>query len=122
LLELLSRQKLVVNALYGTVDTRELASMQNEFPDNNPVVNPTPEPLVPADEALSAISSAGLHDPHIIDLVKAADSTLLGQTLYGQLAGLIVIHQAEAQPYESQTADDVREPAVECSTAVPPIR
>lgn len=115
LLQLLTRQKLVVNALYGTVDTRELASMQNEFPENNPVVSPTPAPLMPADEALSAISSAGLHDPHIIDLVKAADSTLLGQTLYGQLAGLIVIHQAEAQTDETQTAQDVREPAAECS-------
>ncbi len=122
LLQLLSRQKLVVNALYGTVDTRELASMQNEFPENIPVVNPTPQPLVPADEALSALSSAGIEDKHVIDLVKAADSTLLGRTLYGQLAGLIVIHQAEAQPYESQTAQDVRGPAAECSSPVPPDR
>lgn len=122
LLQLLSRQKLVVNALYGTVDTRELSSMQNEFPENNPVVNPTPAPLLPADEALAALSSAGLQDPNVINLVKAADSSLLGRTLYGQLAGLIVIHQTEAQPYESQTAQDVREPAAECSDVVPESR
>ena len=117
LLQVLNRQKLVVNALYGTVDTRELSSMQNEFPENSLIVNPTPAPLLPADEALSAISSAGLHDPHIIDLVKAADSSLLGQTLYGQLAGLITIHQAETQTYESQTAQDVCEPAAECTNS-----
>lgn len=115
LLALLTRQKLVVNALYGTVDTRELSSMQNEFPENNVVVNPTAAPLVPADAALSAISDAGIQDKNVINLVKAADSSLVGRTLYGQLAGLIVLHQDQAQPYESQTVDDVRVPAAECS-------
>lgn len=115
LLAILSRQKLVVNALYGTADTRDLASMQNDFPDHNPVVNPTAAPMLPADQALTLISSAGLQDTHVIDLVKVADSSLLGRTLYGQLAGLIVLHQRETQPYEMQTADDVREPAAECA-------
>jgi hypothetical protein len=115
LLKILTRQKLVVNALYGTADTHALASMQNDFPENNPVVNPTAAPVFPADQALTLISSAGLEDKHVIDLVKAADSSLIGRSLYGQLAGLIVLHQAETQPYETQTADDVREPALECS-------
>jgi len=119
LLALLTRQKLVVNALYGTVDTRELASMQNEFPENNPVVMPTAAPLDPDDRALTLISSAGIQDPHVIDLVKVADSSLLGRSLYGQLAGLIALHQAEAEPYQAQTAQDVREPARECSSATP---
>jgi hypothetical protein len=119
LLALLTRQKLVVNALYGTADTRELASMQNEFPENNPVVNPTAAPLLPADQALTLISSAGLQNDHVVDLVKVADSSLLGRSLYGQLAGLIILHQRETQPYEAQTADDVREPAAACSSATP---
>lgn len=122
LLQLLKRQKLVVNALYGTVDTRALSSMQHDFPENNIVVNPTPAPLVPADQALSAISSAGLQDKNTIDLVKAADSSLVGRTLYGQLAGLLVLHQDASQPYQTQTADDVRAPAAECSSAVPSSR
>lgn len=122
LLQLLKRQKLVVNALYGTTDTLELASMQNEFPEGNTVVNPSPLPLFVADAALGAISTAGLHDRNVIDLVRAADSTLLGRTLYGQLAGLIVQHQLETQPYELQTDQDVREPAAECASPMPPSR
>jgi len=117
LLKLLDRQKLIVNALYGTADTLALSSMQHDFPEHNEVAMPTIAPALPADAALTRISNAGLQDSHVVDLVKAADSTLLGRTLYGQLAGLILIHQAESKPYEAQTAEDVREPAAQCASA-----
>jgi hypothetical protein len=117
LLDLVQRQKLVVNALYGIVETRNMAEMQTEFGEHNLTSNPARQQFGPPFTLL--LAQAGLQNPVTINPAQLMDQDLIGITIYDTLANLIAVHQRESASVENSAATAIASAVAGCRTASP---
>jgi hypothetical protein len=120
LLTILSRQKMVLNAISGTFATAQLGDMRSEFPLSNPIVGPSTSTSIPGvDSSASLFGAAGINDPHVINMAALLDSDLLGMTIYDHLSRLIAEHQAVSRVIEAHAADTIVHAFAGCSPSSP---
>jgi hypothetical protein len=124
LLAIEARQRIVANALLGTLEMTAMGDMKTDFPVGNPTAhalstNPTAiAGPAPGPGSMSAASS--LSDPHEISLPALMDSDIAGKTIYDKLATLIAQHQVRGQAVESAAAASIVNAAVVCNGHSPP--
>lgn len=112
----MTRQKLAGNALYATVETNDLGSMQNELPLGNPIANPNGSMAVPGPDAfLSMVASAGIYDPNVVNMASLMDSDLPDRSIYSLLAHLVALHHVDTQPLEARAAAAIMQAARACT-------
>jgi hypothetical protein len=118
-------QKRQLNALYGTIDTDNMNSMQHDMPANQVVVSGSipraPEKPLTTTPAPDSIAAAGLpNDKNTTETRTLVAGSLIGTTYYGSLAGAMAGEQQATQVLENKAAATIRQAAAQCSGATPP--
>ena len=117
-------QKLQLNAIYGTIDTDTMNTMQHEMPANQVVVSGSisrgPEKPLTSTPAPDSIAAAGIpNDKNITETRTLVAGSLIGTTYYGSLAGEMVAEQQNTQRLENGAAATIRQVAAECGGPAP---
>ena len=120
LIAILARQKLVMNAIYATVETSQLGGMENDLPPHNITAQPGSEPAADPEAFLSNVASAGIHDPVSINMATLIDTNLPGKSIYDVLASVVTMHQAVSQKTEGDAAVIVVAAVQKCGVPASP--
>jgi hypothetical protein len=112
-------QKKQLNAIYGTIDTDNMNSMQRDMPAGNVVVGGSvargPEKPLTSTPAPDSIAAAGIpNDKNTTETRTLVAGDLIGTTYYGSLAGEMAGVQQSTQRLESEAATTIRQVAAEC--------
>lgn len=118
-------QKRQLNALYGTIDTDNMNTMQHEMPTNQVVVSGSsngkmPEAPLTTTPAPDSIAAAGIpNDKNTTETRTLVAGSLIGTTYYGSLASEMAGEQQHTLSLENTAAATIRQVAAECSGATP---
>jgi hypothetical protein len=118
LLNLVTRQKVVLNALYGVVETANLGEMQTDFGEHNITSTPLRPQLGPPAFS-SPLAQAGLQNPVTINMTSLMDSDLIGKSAYDTLANAIAAHQAVSASVENSTTTVIESAVTACRAPAP---
>jgi hypothetical protein len=119
-------QKRQLNAIYGTIDTDTMNTMQHEMPAGQSVASGSiargPEAPAASTPAPDSIAAAGLPgDKNTTETRTLVAGNLIGTTYYGSLAQEIAGEQQATQALEDTAAKTIRQVAAQCSgTAATP--
>jgi hypothetical protein len=119
LLVVLTRQKVVLNALNGLIQTEDLGRMQTEGLSGIPSAT-SKSTYGPTESEQSALQAAGLGvDPHEID-TRMLNSDLAGMTPYGRLATVLKRYDVHTAEIEAVAAVGITQVASACGGTTPP--
>jgi hypothetical protein len=118
LLDLVRGQKLLVNALYGLVETQNLGDMQTNFGEHNITSSSSSPPLGPQPFA-TLLAVAGLQNPVTVNMPALMDQDLIGKTAYDALANLIAVHQLESASAENAAVTEIGSVVASCRASSP---
>jgi hypothetical protein len=120
LLAIEDAQKRQLNAIYGTIDTDDMNTMQHDMPANQSIAAGSvlrgPEQPLTATPAPDSIAAAGIpNDKNTTDTRTLVAGDLIGTTYYGSLAGEMAGEQQHTQTLENAAAVTIRQAATACA-------
>jgi hypothetical protein len=124
LLAVETAQKLQLNAIYGTIDTDTMNTMQHEMPENQIVMSGSiaraPEKPLTSTPAPDSIAAAGIpNDKNTTETRTLVAGSLIGTTYYGSLAGAMAGEQQHTLTLENAAAVTIRQAATVCAGSTP---